>query len=119
VIDCSFAHPVARHRLVACGPGLRRRAEEHRPAGLTLVFVRDDLLGHACRSARAPSTTRPWRQRLDVQHAAHLLDLHRRLVFQWLKAQREGAAAGVAAMEQRAIAKAGLLYGYLDGSEFY
>jgi len=36
------------------------------------------------------------------------------LVFQWLKAQ-----GGVAAMEARNIAKAELLYGYLDGSGFY
>jgi phosphoserine aminotransferase len=36
------------------------------------------------------------------------------LTFQWLKRQ-----GGVKAMEQRNIAKAELLYGYLDGSSFY
>jgi phosphoserine aminotransferase len=36
------------------------------------------------------------------------------LTFQWLKRQ-----GGVAAMEQRNIAKAELLYGHLDGSSFY
>jgi phosphoserine aminotransferase len=35
-------------------------------------------------------------------------------VFQWLKRQ-----GGVAAMEQRNIAKAALLYDYLDSSDFY
>jgi phosphoserine aminotransferase len=30
------------------------------PAGLTLVIVREDLLGTRCRSARPPSTGRPW-----------------------------------------------------------
>jgi len=36
------------------------------------------------------------------------------LVFQWLKAQ-----GGVAEMERRNVAKAELLYGYLDSSDFY
>jgi phosphoserine aminotransferase len=41
------------------------------------------------------------------------------LTFQWLKRQREGELVGVAAMEQRNRAKAELLYGYIDGSDFY
>ncbi|MBN4658983.1 aminotransferase class V-fold PLP-dependent enzyme, partial [Escherichia coli] len=36
------------------------------------------------------------------------------LVFQWLKRQ-----GGVAEMERRAVAKAELLYGYIDGSGYY
>jgi phosphoserine aminotransferase len=36
------------------------------------------------------------------------------LVFQWLKRQ-----GGVAAMEQRNLAKAALLYGAIDGSQLY
>ena len=36
------------------------------------------------------------------------------LVFQWLKRQ-----GGVAAIEQKNIAKAELLYGYLDATDFY
>jgi phosphoserine aminotransferase len=36
------------------------------------------------------------------------------LVFQWLKRQ-----GGVAAMEQRNIAKSALLYDYLDSTDFY
>ena len=41
------------------------------------------------------------------------------LVFQWLKAQREGNLTGVAAMEARNMAKAQLLYDFLDGSQLY
>jgi phosphoserine aminotransferase len=41
------------------------------------------------------------------------------LVFKWLKAQTENGMTGVAAMEQRNIAKAKLLYDFLDQSQFY
>jgi phosphoserine aminotransferase len=41
------------------------------------------------------------------------------LVFKWLKAQTENGVSGVAAMEQRNIAKAQLLYDYLDQSQLY
>jgi phosphoserine aminotransferase len=41
------------------------------------------------------------------------------LTFQWLKRQTEGSLSGVAAMEARNIAKAELLYDYVDASQFY
>jgi phosphoserine aminotransferase len=41
------------------------------------------------------------------------------LVFKWLKAQSENGVTGVAAMELRNIAKAKLLYDYLDQSQLY
>jgi phosphoserine aminotransferase len=41
------------------------------------------------------------------------------LTFQWLLQQSEGALTGVAAMEHRNIAKATLLYDFIDGSAFY
>jgi phosphoserine aminotransferase len=41
------------------------------------------------------------------------------LVFKWLKAQSEHGVTGVAAMELRNIAKAKLLYDYLDQSQLY
>jgi phosphoserine aminotransferase len=41
------------------------------------------------------------------------------LVFKWLKAQTENGVTGVAAMEQRNIAKAKLLYDFLDQSQLY
>jgi phosphoserine aminotransferase len=41
------------------------------------------------------------------------------LVFKWLKTQTENGMTGVAAMEQRNIAKAKLLYDFLDQSQFY
>ncbi|WP_295760532.1 3-phosphoserine/phosphohydroxythreonine transaminase [Undibacterium sp.] len=85
------------------------------PAGLTIVIVREDLLGHAlpcCPSAF------DWKIVADNDsmyntpptYAIYIAGL----VFQWLKRQ-----GGVAAMEQKNIAKAKLLYDYLDASDFY
>jgi phosphoserine aminotransferase len=85
------------------------------PAGLTIVIVREDLLGSAhplCPSA------------FDYRIVADNDSMYNTpptfaiwvagLVFKWVKAQ-----GGVAAMEQRNIEKAALLYGYLDASDFY
>ncbi|WP_151637004.1 3-phosphoserine/phosphohydroxythreonine transaminase [Noviherbaspirillum aerium] len=85
------------------------------PAGLTLVIVRDDLIGNAlpiCPSAF------DWKLVADNNsmyntpptYAIYIAGL----VFQWLKRQ-----GGVKAMEQRNIAKAALLYDYLDSTGFY
>ena len=85
------------------------------PAGLTLVFVREDLLGHA--QAVCPSA-------FDYKLVADNNSMYNTpptyamyiagLVFQWLKRQ-----GGVAAIEARNIAKAELLYETIDASGFY
>ena len=90
------------------------------PAGLTLVVVREDLLGHALKVC--PSA-------FDYQTVANNSSMYNTpptyaiymagLTFQWLKRQTEGDAAGVAAIERRNIAKAALLYDFIDGSSFY
>ncbi len=85
------------------------------PAGVTLVIVREDLLGHAlpiCPSAF------DWKIVADHDSMYNTPPTYgiyiAGLVFQWLKRQ-----GGVAAIEKRNIAKAGLLYGYLDSTDFY
>jgi phosphoserine aminotransferase len=85
------------------------------PAGLTLVIVREDLIGHAL--PHCPSA-------FDYQQVAKHQSMYNTpptysiyiagLVFQWL--QKQG---GIAAAEQRNIAKAHLLYDFLDSSSFY
>ncbi len=94
---------------------LRRRAEEHRPG-------RPD---HRHR-ARGPDRQRPahhavrlrlqaaGRQRLDVQHPAHVRDLHRRAGVQL--DQGTGRPGGDGRAQP---AKAALLYDYLDATAFY
>jgi phosphoserine aminotransferase len=85
------------------------------PAGLTLVIVREDLIGHAlsiCPSAFDWKVIAENNSMFNTPptYAIYIAGL----VFQWLKRQ-----GGVAAMEQRNIAKAALLYDYLDASGFY
>lgn len=84
-------------------------------AGLTVVIVRDDLVGHA-----RPETP----QMLDYQTMAKSASLHNTppgfavyvagLMFDWLLEQ-----GGVAAMEQVNRAKAKLLYDVLDESRLF
>ncbi|MFY7858932.1 MAG: 3-phosphoserine/phosphohydroxythreonine transaminase [Limnohabitans sp.] len=85
------------------------------PAGLTLVIVREDLIGHAL--AHCPSA-------FNYQLVADNQSMYNTpptysiyiagLVFQWLKQN-----GGIAAMEARNVAKAKLLYDFLDSSSLY
>jgi phosphoserine aminotransferase len=90
------------------------------PAGVTLVVVREDLLGHAlaiCPSAFDYKTVSDNASMYNTPptYAIYIAGL----TFQWLKRQTEGALTGVAAMEQRNRAKAELLYGFIDRSQLY
>ncbi|HWK73112.1 MAG TPA: 3-phosphoserine/phosphohydroxythreonine transaminase [Povalibacter sp.] len=85
------------------------------PAGLTLVIVREDLLGHA-----RPGTptfidfTAMAKDGSMLNTPPTYAWYMSGLVFQWLK--RNG---GLAAMGERNRAKAELLYGTIDASPFY
>ena len=90
------------------------------PAGLTIVVVRDDLLGRAleiCPSAFNYKTVADNQSMFNTPPTWGIYVAG--LTFDWLLQQREGALIGVAAMEQRNIAKAALLYGFIDDSSFY
>jgi phosphoserine aminotransferase len=85
------------------------------PAGLTLVVVRDDLLGHAlpaCPSAFDYKIVADNQSMFNTPptYAIYLAGL----IFQWMKQQ-----GGVPAIEARNIAKARLLYEAIDNSQFY
>jgi phosphoserine aminotransferase len=85
------------------------------PAGLTLVIVRDDLLD---RSLPIIPSAFDWKQQAENDsmlntpptYAVYIAGL----VLEWLLAK-----GGLPVMEQQNIAKANLLYDYLDASEFY
>lgn len=85
------------------------------PAGLTLVIVRDDLLDRAlpfCPSAFEFKTVAANGSMYNTPPTYGIYIAG--LVFQWLKRQ-----GGLAAIEARNIAKAELLYGFLDAGDFY
>jgi phosphoserine aminotransferase len=120
VIDCS-SHQLSRSidwsRVGLAFGGAQKNIG---PAGLTLVFVREDLLGHAM--AICPSA-------FDFKTVAEAKSMYNTpptfgiyvagLVFQWLKRFSYAGKTGVAAIEQRNIDKAQLLYAALDASPMF
>jgi phosphoserine aminotransferase len=90
------------------------------PAGLTLVVVRDDLLGHALPACPSAFDYKTVAANGSMYNTPPTFSIYMAgLTFQWLKLQTEGALSGVAAMEQRNIAKASLLYDFIDDSALY
>ena len=84
-------------------------------AGLTIVIVREDLVGHA-----KPITPSMLDYKLMVENGSmyntppcYAIYIAK-LVFEWI--EKEG---GLEAMKQKNEEKAGLLYGYLDNQDYY
>jgi phosphoserine aminotransferase len=112
VVDCS-SHVLSRaidwSRVGVAFAGAQKNIG---PAGLTLVFVRDDLLDRAlpiCPSAFEYKTVATHQSMYNTPPTYGIYVAG--LVFQWVKAQ-----GGVAEMDRRAAEKAALLYGCLDNS---
>ncbi|KQQ46403.1 3-phosphoserine/phosphohydroxythreonine aminotransferase [Duganella sp. Leaf126] len=85
------------------------------PAGLTIVIVRDDLLGKALPACPSAFDFKLVADNDSMYNTPPTYAIYiAGLVFQWLKRQ-----GGVAAMEERNIAKAKLLYAALDADDFY
>jgi phosphoserine aminotransferase len=115
VIDCS-SHILSRtidwSRVGLAFAGAQKNIG---PAGLTIVIVRDDLLGRAL-----PITPSAFDYRVIADNgsmfntpptwAIYIAGL----TFKWIKAN-----GGVAAMDARAAEKAALLYAALDATDFY
>jgi phosphoserine aminotransferase len=85
------------------------------PAGLTIVIVREDLLGHA---PKGTASMLDYKVHADAQSMSNTPPTYAiyvaGLVFKWLKAQ-----GGLAAVERQNVAKANLLYEYLADSTFF
>ena len=85
------------------------------PAGLTLVIVRDDLLDRALPITPSAFT---WKEQAEQNSMLNTPPTYAiyiaGLVLEWIQAQ-----GGLAALERVNIAKAKLLYDFLDHSPFY
>jgi phosphoserine aminotransferase len=85
------------------------------PAGLTIVIVREDLIGQTLPGT--PSML-DYKVHADAQSMSNTPPTYAiyiaGLVFRWLQAQ-----GGLAAMERRNVEKAALLYDYLADSSLY
>lgn len=85
------------------------------PAGLTIVIVRDDLIGDVLAATPTMYNYQTHARHDSMYNTPPTYAMYiAGLVFALLK--REG---GLAATEQRNIAKSDLLYDYLDASDFY
>ena len=90
------------------------------PAGLTIVIVREDLLGHALPTCPSAFDYKTVADNQSMYNTPPTWGIYiAGLTFQWLKRQREGDLTGIAAMEARNIAKAELLYSSIDQSQLY
>ena len=90
------------------------------PAGLTLVVVREDLVGHALSMCPNAFDYKMVAGNSSMYNTPPTYAIYMAgLTFQWLKRQAEGSATGIAAMEQRNIQKAALLYDFIDASQLY
>ena len=120
VIDCS-SHVLSRtidwSRVGCAFAGAQKNIG---PAGLTLVFVREDLLGHAqaiCPSAFNYKTVADAQSMFNTPPTFAIYVAG--LVFKWIKGFEYAGKKGLAAIEQRNIEKAALLYAALDASSLY
>ncbi len=120
VVDCS-SHIASRSidwsRVSVAYAGAQKNIG---PAGLTMVFIREDLIGHAlavCPSAFDYKLVAANQSMYNTPptYAIYIAGL----TFQWLKQQTEGSLTGIAAMSARNDAKAKLLYDFIDGSQLY
>jgi phosphoserine aminotransferase len=85
------------------------------PAGLTIVIVRDDLIGHAARETPTVFDFKTQAEADSMYNTPPTYGIYMAgLVFQWLK-----KLGGLKKMEELNIAKSNLLYDYLDATEFY
>jgi phosphoserine aminotransferase len=85
------------------------------PAGLTLVIVREDLIGHALPHCPSAFDYKLVADNQSMYNTPPTYSIYiAGLVFRWLKKH-----GGIAAMEKRNIAKAQLLYDFLDSSSLF
>lgn len=84
-------------------------------AGVTMVFVRKDLLGHALPECPSVLNYQPVAENDSMFNTPPTYAIYiAGLVFKWIKAH-----GGIAAMEELNCRKAELLYSYLDSSKLY
>ena len=85
------------------------------PAGLTIVIVRDDLIGTTIAGTPTMFDYKVHADNDSMYNTPATYGIYMAgLVFKWLKSK-----GGLVAMEKINIAKSALLYDYLDASDFY
>jgi phosphoserine aminotransferase len=115
VIDCSShiaSRPIDWTRVGLAFAGAQKNLG---PAGLTVVIVRDELIGHALPICPSAFDYRLVADNASMYNTPPTWAIYiAGLVFEWIRRQ-----GGVAAMETHNIAKARLLYETIDASSLY
>lgn len=111
--SCILSEPFPVERFGVIYAGAQKNIA---PAGLTIVIVREDLLGRAREDTPIMFN---WKRMADSDSMYNTPPCYSiymaKLVFEWLRDDIGGLEA-MAAINRR---KAGLLYSYLDGQDFY
>ena len=85
------------------------------PAGLVVVIIREDLVGHAGKAVPAMYDYAVHAKEHSMYNTPPTFSWYMTgLVLQWVKAQ-----GGVKEMERRAMLKSGKFYQFIDNSDFY
>lgn len=85
------------------------------PAGVTLVIIRDDLIGHAKENVPAMLDYQLMADNESMYNTPPTYGIYMlKLMFEWIEAQ-----GGVAALEKRNKEKAAVLYDFLDTSHMF
>ena len=85
------------------------------PAGLTIVIVREDLIGETVAGTPTMFDYKTHADNESMYNTPPTYGIYvAGLVFKWLKNK-----GGLKAMEQHNVAKANVLYDYLDSTDFY
>ncbi len=101
---------VAKHALIYAGA-----QKNIGPAGLTIVIVRDDLIGETVAGTPSMYDYKIHAENESMYNTPPTFAIYvAGLVFKWLKAN-----GGLAAMEKTNTTKANMLYDYLDGTSFF
>ncbi len=90
------------------------------PAGLTIVVVREDLLGHALSVCPSAFNYQTVAKNQSMYNTPPTYGIYMAgLIFEWIKQQREDDSTGVLALQKRNALKAKLLYEAIDASAFF
>lgn len=120
VVDCSSdiaSRPMDWSRVGMAFAGAQKNLG---PAGLTVVFVRDDLLGRAqtlCPDAFNYSLAARHQSMINTPPTWGIYILG--LMVSWIASQQEGQWRGLAAMERRHARQAQTLYAAIDAGSCY
>jgi phosphoserine aminotransferase len=115
VIDCSshiLSRPIDWSRVGLAFAGAQKNIG---PAGLTIVIVREDLMGHALPITPSAFNYQVVADNHSMYNTPPTWAIYiAGLTFKWIKSR-----GGVAAMDARAAEKSALLYAALDATDFY